>query len=568
MQAYGMECDPISAGMMLDIPECETWIHSAAIEPFGTGTYTRGRSYSISNKFVSSAAHLSGKQLISCEEMTNTEDPFHTTMERIKVAGDQSILSGVTQSVLHGFNYSPPEAPFPGWVRYGTYFSERNTWWPYFHLWVMYKARLSALFQMSEMQADIAILPPEADLASRYGFQRDPFPQIAYPEYMFKLWEAVQQNGSGCDYLSEKIIQQSSINEGRLHFHTRSYKAILLAKVDSLNPSTAEKLRVFVESGGTLIFLDTVPHLSDGFMDSEGESSKVSGIMQGLRQSFPSRTPQVSVDESDMAGWYRKLQQSFSLTPDVLISDPKDYVSQIHYRHGEQSIFFFTHYGPEGRHEFRATFHERAGGAWLWNPETGTRSRLSRDARDGSLRISLGPSESQLIVFDPSDSGAGATSSVSPHSPDENAGAVADVLRGPWDVHLQHVDGSERNLILDQLIDFDSRNDLKSFAGVITYSTRFTLDTELHLELSLGRIGSISQVNLNGHDIGLRWYGDHIYPIADAVRPGANQISIRIVTTLGEYLRSMRQNRTAQAWTADTPHFPIGMVEAPRLVRT
>ena len=113
MQAYGMDLDAITAGMMVDIPECETWIRSEKIEPFGNGDYRRGRSYTMINKFVSSAAHLSGKRLISCEEMTNTDDPFHASLERIKVAGDQSMLSGVTQSVLHGFNYSPPTLHFP-----------------------------------------------------------------------------------------------------------------------------------------------------------------------------------------------------------------------------------------------------------------------------------------------------------------------------------------------------------------------------------------------------------------------------------------------------------------------
>lgn len=265
MQAYGMDCDPIAAGMMIDIPECETWIRSEQVQEFGNGSYAHGRNYTMINKFVSSAAHLAGKQLISCEEMTNTDDPFHTSMERIKVAGDQSILSGVTQSVLHGFNYSPLAAPFPGWVRYGTYFSERNTWWPYFKHWTSYKARLSALFQHAEMQADIAILPPQADLASRYGFQRDPFPRVAYPDYLYKLWEVVHQNGSGCDYISEEIIADSTIKSGRLLFRDRSYKAIIMPAVESILPITAKRLQLFVESGGTVLFLDTIPHLAAGF---------------------------------------------------------------------------------------------------------------------------------------------------------------------------------------------------------------------------------------------------------------------------------------------------------------
>ena len=105
------------------------------------------------NKFVSSGAHLSNKQLISCEEMTNTGQIFSTTLERIKVTGDQSNLSGVTHSVLHGFNYSPLETPFPGWIRYGSFLNERNNEWPYFRLWSDYKARLSCVLQNSVMQA-------------------------------------------------------------------------------------------------------------------------------------------------------------------------------------------------------------------------------------------------------------------------------------------------------------------------------------------------------------------------------------------------------------------------------
>lgn len=223
MQAYGMDCNAIEASMQLDIPECETWIWVPQIEEFDESVDNfSGRNYTMANKFVSSAGHLSGKQLISCEEMTNTGQIFSTTLERIKLTGDQSNLSGVTHSILHGFNYSPLEAPFPGWLRYGSFFNERNTWWPYFRLWSDYKARLSSVLQNSVMQADIAVLHPLADLASKYGFQRDPFPNVSYPLYVHKVWEAIHQNGNGCDYVTEHIIQQSTKNKGALNYNTRS----------------------------------------------------------------------------------------------------------------------------------------------------------------------------------------------------------------------------------------------------------------------------------------------------------------------------------------------------------
>jgi hypothetical protein len=118
---------------------------------------------------------FAGKKIVSCEEITNTTLVFNTTLEQVKICGDQSNLSGVNHSILHGFNYSPAEVPFPGWVRYGTFFNERNPWWPYFKQWSAYKARISTILQETEAFADIAVLHPLADMWSIHGPQRDPF---------------------------------------------------------------------------------------------------------------------------------------------------------------------------------------------------------------------------------------------------------------------------------------------------------------------------------------------------------------------------------------------------------
>ena len=62
MQAYGMDCDAIDASRMIDILECETWIWSPEVTEFDNRG--AGRNYTMINKFVSSAAHLAGKQHI------------------------------------------------------------------------------------------------------------------------------------------------------------------------------------------------------------------------------------------------------------------------------------------------------------------------------------------------------------------------------------------------------------------------------------------------------------------------------------------------------------------------
>ena len=65
---------------------------------------------------------------MSSEAMTNIQGVFSATLAAVKKNDDFNFISGINHSVLHGYNYSPPEAGFPGWVRFGAYFSDQNTW--------------------------------------------------------------------------------------------------------------------------------------------------------------------------------------------------------------------------------------------------------------------------------------------------------------------------------------------------------------------------------------------------------------------------------------------------------
>lgn len=570
MQAYGMDCDPIASGAMVDIPECETWIRSEKVEEFGSGDYNRGRSYTMINKFVSSSAHLAGKKLISAEDMTNTDDPFHTSLERIKLAGDQSMLTGVTHSVLHGFNYSPLDAPFPGWVRYGTYFSERNPWWPYFKLWTDYKARLSAIFQQSEMQAEIAILPPAADMAEKYGFQRDPFPRVAYPRYLHKIWEAVHQNGNGSDYLSDDIVRTSTVEDGELRFHSRSYQAILLPEVESLSLASANMLRKFAESGGKLILIGKAPHRSPGLAGNAAQSKTVEAIFRDLLARYSRTTAIVPINEQDMVGWYRDLQQRFSLDPAIRIDRSTDFVSQLHYVEGNRDIYFFTNYGPDKSHTFEAVFKTGEKSAWLWDPETGDRFLYPCSSAKNWLTISLAPSESKLIVFEPSNRNTDGIERrvLSSFSTDTIKNNTIDkTIPGPWSLVLDHVNGTAEMCQIEELQDFTLNDRLKSFAGIVTYRNQFHVDNvSAQSWLDLGRLHCVSELEVNGVPLGRRWYGDHLYEISTGIRPGTNYLLIKLVTTLGNYMKTLRHNKAAQAWTAETPFAPMGLIGPVRLL--
>ncbi|MDR1957924.1 MAG: hypothetical protein LBQ54_02575 [Planctomycetaceae bacterium] len=52
---------------------------------------------------------------------------------------------------------------FPGWVRYGTFFNENNTWWKYFKDWAAYKSRLIVFDTQNETDVLYKESKPAAD---------------------------------------------------------------------------------------------------------------------------------------------------------------------------------------------------------------------------------------------------------------------------------------------------------------------------------------------------------------------------------------------------------------------
>lgn len=556
MQAYGMDCHPLEASMLIDIPECETWIDSPTVEEFGEND--KGRCYTMINKFVSSAAHLTGKQEISCEELTNLGQIFGTTLEQIKVTGDESNLSGVTHSVLHGFNYSPPSAPFPGWIRYGSYLNERNSWWPYFRLWADYKARVSSLFQNAVMQADIAVLHPLSDLVSRYGFQRDPFPQVSYPPYVHQVWEAIHQNGHGCDYISEKIIQQATVENGKFHFNSRTYHTLLLIEVETLRPETARAIEKFAEAGCKLIFVGKAPHLSPGLAGCEQEDKEVAGITAHILKKHTRTAGVVTPPANDLLSWFGRIGKRFTLVPPIVIDKPVNHISLLYYKNAERDIFFFTNYSAQKEHAFRVVFATKKT-PWLWDAETGRRF-LYPSKGSKELEIALGPSESRLLVFDDSNKGE-------VYAPFDVAGSKEIVMPGPWQLSLNHVNGTETKLLLDQLTDLRHKEEYKDFAGTITYLTTINMvDITEKMYLSLGHIYDISELEINGQPLGTKWYGHHLYNVAKVLQRGDNLITIKIVTTLVAYTESLKNNKAAKEWSRDRLFSPIGLDQPVKIV--
>jgi hypothetical protein len=543
MQAYGRGYFPLEGSFDADIPECETWIRPGLGTEMSETDYRIGRAYTMINKYVSSAAHLKGKKHISCEELTNIHMVFNETLELMKIAGDQSIISGTTHPIFHGFNYSPPDAPFPGWVIYGSFINERNPWWPYFRYFTDYKARLSALLQQATMFADIAIMPAVADMWSIYGAQNEPFPAIMHPEWQTLIWESVHQNGNACDYISEQVIQDAVIKKGYLQYGPRKYHTLFLTQVESMDPATAKKLFDFVVLGGRIFCIDAYPGKATGWNDHQQKDREVQDWVNKMK-SYADRFILLKKPGKDFTGWYKSIQEQYGITPYVTIHSPDSFVTQIRYQAKDTELILFINSNMNASYKTSIVLSpDLISGkhGWIWNAEDGEKYLLPINTK--SIELDMGPADLKLFVFEKEKKGP-------QYKPLKTGDGQNIELANSWSVTGQHINGTIIKKEMEVLKDLKEMTDWVNFCGTIIYQANFMVNDKTKIEwLNLGKVFGISELFINGENAGARWYGRRIYAIEKFIKNGNNTIEIKIVTTLGNYLKSLADNRVAQYWT-------------------
>ncbi len=121
MQAHGAPANLLDMYASASIPETEVFgANHFDISGFRRDTlWARPDPHSILvNRFASSAAHVSGKNLIISESFTWLRNHFHTALSHLKAEADLLLLSGINGIYYHGTCYAPQDANYPGWLFY------------------------------------------------------------------------------------------------------------------------------------------------------------------------------------------------------------------------------------------------------------------------------------------------------------------------------------------------------------------------------------------------------------------------------------------------------------------
>ena len=240
------------------------------------------------------------------------------------------------------------------------------------------------------------------------------------------------------------------------------------------------------------------------------------------------------------------------------IDAPSPYVSQIRHQTEDKDIYFITNCNPEDKVRIKATFAANGKTPWLWNPETGERTPYPVSA-DSALLIDLGPADSKLIVFEETKVAKLSIPAVplQSSSPKELSG---------WSVRMAHINGESTKRELDTLVDFSASPETQSFAGNLYYEKTVN-DAAGFYYLDLGKVYGVSEVSVNGENLGSKWYGNRVYQLPEHLaKAPVKSIQVKITTTVGNYLKATPENKIGQAWTHYQKWAPTGMLGPVKLM--
>ncbi len=519
LRRRGMSSYAEAAGVSLEIPE-DTLLNKSKVDipmgEFWMRALHPELMYVVDVRGAASAAHVYGKTLVAAEAFTGGgfESPF-----ALKKVADRWFAEGVNRLVFHTSAHQPLDTK-PGNTMVGTHLNRNITWAEQAEPLMTYLARSSFMAQQGLFVADIAYLLPEGAPSTMpfWGSGLQPAPPAGY-DY---------------DYVNaDVVIHRMSVGEeGRLVLPDgMSYRVLVLPEVDTMTLPLVRKIRRLVAVGATVIGRRPLrtPGLA-GYPDADRQLDAIASDLWGDLDGI-SRTRRVY--GKGRVVWGQPLAavfESMQIPVDFEWSRPLDAtVAWMHRRAGETDIYFVTN--PTDRAlDFQARFRVSGKEAELWLPDTGVIEPVDYAIADGRVTVPLrfGERESVFVVFRKTASSPSQTLSRASYK-------RVVTLGGPWDLSFPPNLGAPLQIQMARLESWTASTDegVKSFSGTATYTKRLHalrpwFRPGRKLLLDLGTVKDLAEVSLNGRALGILWKPPYRVDVTDILRPGANELQIKV----------------------------------------
>ncbi len=413
---------------------------------------------------------------------------------------------------------------------------------PYLHLWTDFARRASYINSMGHAAPDVLLWNPiesawvQADAeildvemwkfsGTNPGGQRINEIDRVYAKAIDDLTAARVEFLVG----DRHYLKQMEVSQGRLVRGELSFRTLVLPAVDIMPLEAARKIVDFARAGGRVYALAGLPTAS-------AEKGMGDPDMERLMGELRTQTAYAAVDEGGLAALIGR--NAAGLESPVRFVAGAFPLLQHRRRIDGRDFYWLANNSGEWQSPEVAVAGAR-GAASIWDCETGDiRPVASEESRDGSrLSLVFKPYEAFWLVFDPKGKAAPGTSERRPEI------EVIATVDGPWlvryDAKIQPVMEFPMTPPAGFVAGVEKRLEdwkawgLAKFSGLLDYSKTISLKNPAgNIQLDLGKVCHAAEVWVNGKACGARLWGPHVFDVGEALRPGVNEIRVRIANLI------------------------------------
>ena len=511
-----------AAGVSLEIPE-DTLLNKKHLDipmgEFWARDLHPSSMYYEDVRGAASASHVYGKTLVATESFTGGgyESPYS-----LKKIVDYWFAQGVNRIIFHTSAHQPLDTK-PGNTMVGTHINRNITWAEQGQPFMTYLARNCFMLQQGLFVADLAYLLNEGAPSTMpfWGAGLKPAPPDGY-DY---------------DYVNtDVVLNRMSVNaEGRIVLPDgMSYSVLVLPEIDRMTLPVLRKIRELVHNGATVLGPKPLqsPSLA-GYPNADREvqalAEELWGDLDGVsrtKRSYGKGTVVWGLSPADVLA-------SLRIPKDVEYSRALDAnVSWLHRRAGDADIYFVANQ-TDRKQDINARFRVSGKEAELWHADTGEIEPAEFSIADGrtTVPLHLAERESVFVVF------RRATSSSARTLPRATVTTLA-TIDGPWTVSFPSNLGAPAKITLAKLESWTANADegVKYFSGTATYTKTVQVDRRWfrgvrpgeRILLNLGTVNDLAEVSVNGKALGILWKSPYQVDVTGALKPGANQLEIKV----------------------------------------
>ncbi|MBW8687788.1 glycosyl hydrolase [Chitinophaga rhizophila] len=551
-QAHGSPGNLLDLYAAVDIPECETYGSTYFPIPG-----LRRDSADVRNvdpdpvmlKFASSAAHVAGHPLVSCETFTWLTEHFKTSLSQCKPEVEQAFLAGVNHVFYHGNTFSPQDVPWPGWLFYASVnFVPTNSFWTHVGGLNSYIANVQSVLQTGTADNELLIYWPVYDSWKRpkgkdMSLKVHDIDEWLYPTAFYKQVTALQKAGYSLDFISDGLLKGADVANGEITTNPAAapYKVLIVPKASLIPVATLEQMISLAEKGATVIF-ESLPGDVPGLGNLEARRKEFKALLSKLSFKEDNGSQQVvkrGKGQVILSSNVQAALENQGIARETLADQGLRFIRR---KDKNSTWYYIVNHTPE-KIDQTIPLNKLATTAVITDPISTQFGAIRVSERNGkkAVRLQLLPGQSLLLQV-------GATLAAgTPQWTYLDAPGNPLTLSGPW--QLTFTNGGPfkpADRKLDRLASWTTLSDTaaNAYSGAAVYTQTFNLPEKAAKEyvLDLGKVHESARVTINGKDAGIYWAIPFRGRIGAYLRPGKNEIKIEVANLMANRMKYMDQH--------------------------